>query len=91
MALEDLDYCPALIIRTTPNTLDKKKQVYSGTNPCYFSKEAMDYIVKMNIEHLLVDIPSLDREEDGGKLEAHNTFWNYWVNYDRAENSVLLP
>jgi arylformamidase len=90
MVLEDLDYCPALIIRTTPNTLDKKKQVYSGTNPCYFSKEAMDYIVKMNIEHLLVDIPSLDREEDGGKLEAHNTFWNYWKDITNARTHCTV-
>lgn len=28
------------------------------------------------VQHLLIDLPSIDREKDGGKLVAHNTFWN---------------
>ena len=27
------------------------------------------------IEHLLVDLPSVDREEDQGRLSAHKAFW----------------
>lgn len=27
--------------------------------------------------HLLIDLPSVDKEHDGGKLTAHKTFWNY--------------
>lgn len=90
MAMEGMEHCPALIIRTTPNESAKKKQVYSGTNPCYFTKEAMEYIVQEKIEHLLVDIPSLDREEDGGKLEAHNTFWNYWKDITTARTACTV-
>ena len=29
------------------------------------------------INHLLTDLPSVDREEDGGKLLAHKAFWKY--------------
>ena len=90
MALEGIESCPALIIRSTPNEISKKKQVYSGTNPCYFSKEAMEYLVELDIQHLLVDIPSLDREEDGGKLEAHNTFWNYWKDLSQARTNCTV-
>jgi hypothetical protein len=25
--------------------------------------------------HLLLDLPSVDREEDGGRLAAHKAFW----------------
>ena len=75
----------ALCIRCLPNDDSKKSRKYSGTNPTYFSKEAMKYIVDLGIEHLLVDIPSVDREEDGGKLEAHRTFWSR----GRGENCTI--
>jgi len=31
---------------------------------------------KIGIQHLLIDLPSVDREEDEGKLLAHKAFWN---------------
>lgn len=65
----------ALIIRTMPNFSAKKHTDYSGTNPTYLTKEAMEYIVELGVKHLLVDLPSVDRETDGGKLQAHNIFW----------------
>lgn len=49
----------------------------SGTNPAYFLPETMEMIVKSGIEHLIVNIPSVDKEEDGGVLASHHTFWNY--------------
>jgi len=49
----------------------------SGTNPAYFLQETMELIVEYGIEHLIVNIPSVDKEEDGGILAAHHTFWNY--------------
>jgi hypothetical protein len=27
------------------------------------------------IEHLLIDLPSVDRESDGGFMKAHRAFW----------------
>lgn len=35
----------------------------------------MAFVADKGINHILVDIPSVDREEDGGKLEAHRRFW----------------
>ena len=67
----------ALIIRTLPNELSKKQKQYSGTNPPYLHWEATQFMVEAGIEHLLIDLPSVDREEDGGKLLSHNTFWQY--------------
>ena len=71
------DKVEALIIRTIPNNPTKRLKNYSGTNPPYFLKEAMDYIVHQGVRHLLVDIPSVDKEKDGGKLLAHKSFWNF--------------
>jgi kynurenine formamidase len=67
----------ALIIRTLPNEDAKKTQSYSGTNPPYIHQEAMLFLVECGIEHLLLDLPSVDREEDGGALLAHKAFWQY--------------
>lgn len=66
----------ALIVRTLPNGLKKLNKDYSGTNPCYFSPQAMQKIVDAGIHHLLCDLPSVDREEDEGRLESHNIFWS---------------
>jgi kynurenine formamidase len=66
----------AIIIRTLPNLSDKKSTRYFNTNPAYLSEEAAIYLVEKGIKHLLVDLPSVDKEKDGGKLVVHNTFWN---------------
>lgn len=65
----------AIVIRTLPNTAEKRDWDYSGTNPPYFEAEALAYIREMGIVHLLCDIPSVDREEDGGKLLAHKAYF----------------
>jgi arylformamidase len=52
----------------------------SGTNPPYFLAKTMELIVERGIEHLIVNTPSVDKEEDGGALESHHIFWNYQRN-----------
>ncbi len=67
----------ALIIRSLPNGPEKKSRDYTGTNPPYFSPEALRIVRERGIKHLLTDLPSVDREEDGGKLVAHKAFWDF--------------
>ena len=66
----------ALIIRTKPNDHSKCERQYSGTNFPYLTIGAMQRIVDAGVQHLLIDLPSVDREEDGGALVAHHLFWN---------------
>ncbi|RXR17891.1 cyclase family protein [Flavobacterium amnicola] len=66
----------AVIIRTLPNSEEKKAKNYSHTNPPYLSEEASVLLREKGIQHLLIDLPSVDREEDEGKLVAHKAFWN---------------
>ncbi len=68
---------PALIIRTLPNESSKKNRDYSDSNPPYFTTEALSLLVKKGIEHLLIDLPSVDREYDDGKLAGHKVFWGF--------------
>ena len=77
MELKKTKVPKALIIRTLPNVAAKRKKNYSGTNPPYIDYRAMEYIVGLGIEHLLLDLPSVDREEDEGRLHAHKVFWNF--------------
>lgn len=67
----------ALIIRTIPNTKEKCSKHYSNANWPYLTEEAAIYIRTLNIEHLLIDLPSVDKEKDDGKLLAHKAFWDY--------------
>ena len=67
----------AIIIRTMPNDGHKLKMNYSESNPPYIHHEAMEYLVDCGIKHLLIDLPSVDREHDEGKLLAHRAFWQY--------------
>lgn len=80
----------ALIIRTLPNSDSKKTQVYSGTNPTYLHWNAAKYIREYGIQHLLLDLPSLDREEDGGDMLAHKAFWGYPEEVDRVRTITEL-
>jgi arylformamidase len=68
----------ALLVRTLPNDESKKHRCYGGLpcRPPFFSIEAIDYLTARGIEHLLVDIPSLDKMYDEGMLTAHHRFWN---------------
>ncbi len=67
----------AFILRTLPNDNQKLTAKYSGTNPPYLHHEAVEWLVHCGIQHLLLDLPSVDREEDGGKLLSHRAFWRY--------------
>ncbi len=67
----------ALIIRTLPNETEKLNRQYSGTNPPYLDVEAAKFVADLGVQHLLLDLPSVDKEQDGGKLSAHHEFWKY--------------
>lgn len=66
----------AIIIRTIPNTTEKLSKQYSHTNPPYLLEDAAVYLRDKGVKHLLIDLPSVDKEKDECKLLAHNAFWN---------------
>ena len=65
----------ALVVRTLPNDTAKQHRNWSNSNPAYFTVAFMRRLVENGVEHILVDLPSVDREVDGGRLEAHHAFW----------------
>lgn len=73
----------ALLIRTLPNSEEKALRNYR-TAP-YFTVAAMRYLLETGVNHLLIDLPSLDRLADNGVLMNHRLFWNI------APGSTALP
>lgn len=67
----------AIVIRTLPNLEGKQQKNYSHTNPTYLDSEAAKWLREIGVEHLLIDLPSVDREEDAGELKAHKAFWDF--------------
>lgn len=69
-------FLKALIIRTLPNDDTKLSRNYSVQKPPFLSLEAMNFLTELGVEHILVDLPSIDRAYDQGKLNTHRIFWN---------------
>lgn len=73
-ALSELDDgLQALIVRV--DGVSTPHRNWSGTNPPYLTREAATALVRHGIEHLVIELPSIDREQDGGELLAHRAFW----------------
>lgn len=66
----------ALVVRTLPNPSDRLQQRYQGPAPAPFlSRQAAQWLAQGGIEHLVLDLPSADRADDGGRLTAHRAFF----------------
>jgi len=71
-----LPFAPqGLVIRTLPNEPAKRARDYTDTIPPYLTHEAAHYLVERGIEHLVIDLPSIDRAHDQGRLSAHRVFF----------------
>lgn len=65
----------ALVVRSLPNGIEKKNRIWSGNGAPYFEASALAYLRDCGIMHLLTDFPSVDPEEDEGRLSAHHEWW----------------
>ncbi len=64
-----------LVLRTLPNAPTKRHQDYTNQTPPYLSREVALWLVERGIEHLVVDLPSIDRSHDEGCLTVHRIFF----------------
>ena len=79
----------ALVLRTLPNDSAKLGRRYLGEAPAaYLTPEAAAFAVALNVPHLIVDLPSLDRAHDRGRLVAHRTFWGLPAGSVRAHDAA---
>lgn len=65
-----------MIVRTLPNPEEKSGWHYGiGHKAAFFTIEAARFIRDLAVQHLIVDLPSIDRPQDEGKLTVHRIFW----------------
>ena len=66
----------AVVLRTSPHYA--RKTDYTGTNPPYLTEEFAKGIVAAfpKFTHLVVELPSVDREDDGGTLLSHRAVFS---------------
>jgi hypothetical protein len=48
---------------------------YTDLVPPYLTREAVEWLVEKRIEHLVLDVPSVDRTHDEGHLVGHRLFF----------------
>ena len=77
----------ALIIRTLPNSDSKKSLNYADTNPPFLALDGIKVLNDFHIKHLLIDLPSVDKEKDGGELAFHHAFWEV-PHVNRIERTI---
>jgi arylformamidase len=53
----------------------------------YLTPEAAQLLVARDVRHLVVDLPSIDRAQDRGRLVAHRTFWGLPAGARRAHDA----
>lgn len=73
----DAEPQPGLALRTLPNDTGKRSRDYGQDGmPAYLTTQAVELVVRWGVQHLLVDLPSLDRTHDEGRLTGHRLFWD---------------
>lgn len=65
----------ALVVRTAPGE-ERRRARFSGSNPPYLTAHTALFVRESGFDHVLVDLPSVDREDDGGLLGAHRAFFD---------------
>jgi arylformamidase len=79
----------AIVVRTAPNDSSKRHRSYGPeAPPPYFTANFMRAIVEAKIDHLVCDLPSVDRAEDEGRLTAHRIFWGLAPGAASAERAT---
>jgi kynurenine formamidase len=64
----------SVVFRTnTGNHPGTKK--FSGTDWPFLEAAIGTFLREQGVDHLIIDQPSVDREEDGGALACHHAFW----------------
>lgn len=72
---KNLSEISSVIISSEVDPENTPLKEYSNTDWPYLDPTIGTFLREHNIDHLLVDQPSVDREEDGGQLACHHSFW----------------
>ncbi len=85
-----LPFAPrALVLRSAaPGTSDAAETSAAGREAPYLSRQLVRELVARGIEHLVVELPSIDRAHDEGRLCAHRLFFGLPPGSTRLADAV---
>lgn len=78
----------ALIIRTSQDPAPTRPPQFSSSNPPYFTTEAMELLTSWNPPHLGTDLPSVDREQCGGRTPNHRLYWKLQEEHSSGDHAA---
>jgi arylformamidase len=78
----------AMILRTARPAEGGPHRNYRGAAPApYLTKQAAAWLADHDIDHVVLDLPSADRADDGGRLTAHRVFFGLPAGSRRASEA----
>lgn len=78
----------AMILRTAEPASGPHRS-YQGAAPApYLSRQAAAWLVARDVQHVVLDLPSADRADDGGRLTAHRVFFGLPAGSRRSQDAV---
>jgi kynurenine formamidase len=86
---DDRAFLQGLVVRTTPNDSTKQTRDYGKSPPAFFTMEAMRYLGELDVQHLVTDLPSIDRLSDEGKLTNHHIYWDVPLGHHPTANDPI--
>ncbi|MBU6161226.1 MAG: cyclase family protein [Myxococcales bacterium] len=78
----------ALVLRTQLDGVTRVGHDWSNSNPPYLTDQAIDVLRDAGFMDLLLDIPSVDREWDGGDLPSHHRWWDLPAGVRRLQGTT---
>ncbi len=80
---------PAAMILRTADGASGPHRSYRGAAPApYLSRQAAAWLVARDIQHVVLDLPSADRADDGGRLTAHRVFFGLPPGSRRSQDAA---
>jgi kynurenine formamidase len=71
----ETEFIDCIIIRTLPNSEDKKNKNYNNSSHPFLSNDAVYFLKDKGVKHIIIDTPSIDKSDDGGQLKNHKIFF----------------
>ena len=90
----ETQFLDCVIIRTLPNTEDKKNRNYNDVSHPFLSNDAIKFLKDKGVKHIIIDTPSIDRSDDGGQLKNHKIFFsdhNKTINKNTVTELAYIP
>lgn len=78
------DHLFAVVLRVEDARGDPAR-IWSDCDPPYFTREAMGLLRDWGTHHFLTELPSLDRENDGGRTPAHHKYFGLPLGMTKLE------